>query len=413
MVGLRELMEDGLSNSSNDSGTMLRVFSSPSTLPHLISLVAFSGFLYVAMKIDLLGFEDQGGVIFLSLSISYFFAALIAPSRLGEWMFNSEVSGTGILNRNFWIGGFARILPILIIAAIIWVLSNFALGDDNLNKVKLFLAMMFIAMSVFQGISLTFGWVVYARKVQKVPRNSKTGGLVSFVRSGIVVIVFMPLVWWFGYGTEDPRNAKLSANIVWLLFLIIIALLSASLDRYTKRARERQGADGVALDMAFYLIFITACWHLLGALRRSPLTTEQSTGGMLIEEGALMSISILLAVWSMSNKGKKRGWRIFQGKSAIFWGIGFGFTYAGSISSLTALSEGSLLTTTAIGHAITALVMMAILPVSISWIGIPDTDEEKQPLIPQSIAVAPQEMRGPIYTERQTNENEDVVELLD
>tara|TARA_B110000263_G_C15309610_1_gene512341 strand:+ start:1961 stop:3139 length:1179 start_codon:yes stop_codon:yes gene_type:complete len=392
---------------------MLRFFSSPSTLPHLISLVAFSGFLYVAMKIDLFGSEAQGGVIFLSLSISYFFAALIAPSRFGEWMFNSEYHGTGILNRNYWIGGFARILPILVVAGVVWVLSNFVLGDDNLNKVKLFLAMLFIVMSVFQGISLTFGWVVYARKVQKVPRNSKTGGLISLVRSGIAVIVFTPLVWWFGYGTEDPRNAKLSANIVWLLFLIIIALLGTALDRYTKRARERQGADGVALDMAFFLIFITACWHLLGALRRSPLTTDQSTGGMLIEEGALMSISILLAVWSMSNKGKKKGWRIFQGQSAIFWGIGFGFTYAGSITSLTVLSEGSLLTTTAIGHAITALVMMAILPVSISWVGKPDTEEEKQPLVLQSVAVTPQKMSNPTDTERRTNEDEDIVELLD
>lgn len=412
-MGLRGLMRNPPSNGSSDSGTMLRVFSSPSTLPHLIFLVAFSGFLYIAMKIDLFGSEAQGGVIFLSLSISYFFAALIAPSRFGEWMFNSEHSETGILNRNFWIGGFARILPILVVAGVVWVLSNFALGDDNLNKVKLFLAMLFIVMSVFQGISLTLGWVVYARKVQKAPRNSKTGGLISLVRSGIAVIVFTPLVWWFGYGTEDPRNAKLSANIVWLLFLIIIALLGTALDRYTKRARERQGTDGVALDMAFFLIFITACWHLLGALRRSPLTTEQSTGGMLIEEGALMSISILLAVWSMSNKGKKRGWRIFQGQSAIFWGIGFGFTYAGSISSLTALSEGSLLTTTAIGHAITALVMMAILPVSISWVGKPDTEEVKQPLVLQSIAVAPQKMGNPTDTERRTNEDEDIVELLD
>jgi hypothetical protein len=412
-MGLRGFMRNAPSNGSSDSGTMLRVFSSPSTLPHLISLVAFSGFLYIAMKIDLFGSDTQGAVIFLSLSISYFFAALIAPSRFGKWMFNSEHSGTGILNRNYWIGAFARILPILAVAGVVWVLSNFALGDDNLNKVKLFLAMLFIAMSVFQGISLTSGWVVYARKVQKVPRNSKTGGLISLVRSGIAVIVFTPLVWWFGYGTEDPRNAKLSVNIVWLLFLIIIALLGTALDRYTKRARERQGTDGVALDMAFFLIFITACWHLLGALRRSPLTTEQSTGGMLIEEGALMSISILLAVWSMSNKGKKRGWRIFQGQSAIFWGIGFGFTYAGSITSLTALSEGSLLTTTAIGHAITALVMMAILPVSISWVGKPDTEEEKQPLVLQSIAVAPQKMGNPTDTERRANENEDIVELLD
>jgi hypothetical protein len=57
--------------------------------------------------------------------------------------------------------------------------------------------------------------------------------------------------------------------------------------------------------------------------------------------------------------------------------------------------------------------MMAILPVSISWVGKPDTEEEKQPLVLQSIAVAPQKMGNPTDTERRANENEDIVELLD
>jgi len=304
-------------------------------------------------------------------------------------------------------------LPILAVAGAIWVLSNHAFENDDLNNVKLLLAMLFIAMSIFQGISLTFGWVVYARRIQKGPRNSRTGGMFSLARSAIAVIVFMPLVWWFGYGAEDPRNAKLSANVVWLLFLVIIGLLATALDRYTKRSRDARDSDGIALDRVFFLIFITACWHLLGALRRSPLTTEQSSGGMLIEEGALMSISILLAVWSMSNKGKRGGWRIFQGQSAIFWGIGFGYTYAGSIASLTALSKGSLLTTTAIGHAITALVMIAILPVSISWVGKPDIVEEKQTPVVRSTVVPLLNVEPPRDSRKPTNEEEDSVELLD
>ena len=406
-------MSDAASNGSSDNPTLLSVFSSPSTLPHLISLVAFSGFLYIAMKVDFIGSESQGGIIFLSLSISYFFAALVAPSRAGRWMYNSNHSGKGVLNRNYWMGGFARLLPILAVAGTIWVLSNHAFENDDLNNVKLLLAMLFIAMSIFQGISLTFGWVVYARRIQKGPRNSRTGGMFSLARSAIAVIVFMPLVWWFGYGAEDPRNAKLSANVVWLLFLVIIGLLATALDRYTKRSRDARDSDGIALDRVFFLIFITACWHLLGALRRSPLTTEQSSGGMLIEEGALMSISILLAVWSMSNKGKRGGWRIFQGQSAIFWGIGFGYTYAGSIASLTALSKGSLLTTTAIGHAITALVMIAILPVSISWVGKPDIVEEKQTPVVRSTVVPLLNVEPPRDSRKPTNEEEDSVELLD
>lgn len=353
---------------------MLKIFSSPSTLPHLLSLGAFSGFLYIAMKVDLFGSEMQGSIIFLSLSVSYIFAALLTPSRMGKWIFTVQKSDDGVLNRNYWLGGFSRLIPIITVAVTIWLLSNLVLGNEQLGNARIFLALMFIAMSVFQGVSLAYGWVIYSRKAQRSPRKSRAGGIFSFGMSMVTVIVLIPLVWWFGYGAEDPRNSGFTQNIYWIFFLLIIALLGILLDRYTKSVRSREGVDGVALDKAFFFIFLTSCWHLLGAWRRSPIWADKSSGGMLIEEGILMSISIILAVWSMAKRGEKGGWKIFQGQSAVFWGIGFGFIYAGSISSLTALSEGSLLTTTAIGHAITAMVMMGILPMCLSWTGRPESE---------------------------------------
>jgi len=409
-------MDAGGVNGASESDSLLRIFSSPSTLPHLLSLGVFSGFLFVTMKIDLFGSEIQGGIIFLSLSVSYFIAALISPSRLGKWIFTVQHGDEGILNRNYWFGGFSRLLPIIAIAGTFWLASNLLFVEGQLSKARIFLALLFIAMSVFQGVSLAYGWVIYARKVQRSPRKSRIGGVFSFVRSLVAVIVFSPLVWWFGYGADNPSNAGFTENVYWILFLIIIALIGVILDRYTKSVRGRDGVDGVALDRAFFFIFITSCWHLLGAWRRSPIAAEQSSGGMLLEEAVLMSISIILAVWSMAKRGEKGGWRVFQGQSAVFWGIGFGFIYAGSISSLTALSEGSLLTTTAIGHAITALVMMGILPMCISWIGQPDISEiglVNQPQQTEERGNSEHFPRVEKLTQEQTRMDDDVVELLD
>ena len=395
---------------------MLKIFSSPSTLPHLLSLGAFSGFLYIAMKVDLFGSEMQGSIIFLSLSVSYIFAALLTPSRMGKWIFTVQKSDDGVLNRNYWLGGFSRLIPIITVAGTIWLLSNLVLGNEQLGNARIFLALMFIAMSVFQGVSLAYGWVVYSRKAQRSPRKSRAGGIFSFGMSMVTVIVLIPLVWWFGYGAEDPRNSGFTENIYWILFLLIIALLGILLDRYTKSVRSREGVDGVALDKVFFFIFLTSCWHLLGAWRRSPIWADKSSGGMLIEEGVLMSISIILVVWSMAKRGEKGGWKIFQGQSAVFWGIGFGFIYAGSISSLTALSEGSLLTTTAIGHAITAMVMMGIVPMCLSWTGRPESEvglDVDQPT-PEELAGETKQM--PMVenlTHSQTNVEDEVVELLD
>ena len=412
MVGLPGAMERPGWNDQVDSGSLLRVFASPSTLPHLLSLGIVSGFLFVAMKMDLFGSEIQGGIIFLSLSASYFFAAIISPSRIGKWIFTFEKVEDGVLNRSYWFGGFSRLIPIIVIAGSLWLISNIALVDEQLSNARILLAVLFIGMSVLQGVSLSYGWVLYARKIHHSPRKSKVGGIFSIVRAVVAAILFAPLVWWFGYRAADPRNASFTENIYWVSFIIMVIIIGVFLDRYTKSVREVLEIDGVAIDRVFFLIFITSCWHLLGAWRRSPVATGQSSGGMLIEEAILMSITIILAVWSMAKRGERGGWRIFQGQSAVFWGIGFGFIYAGSISSLTALSEGSLLTTTAIGHAITSIVMMAILPVCITWIGKPEIRDGGIQLIEEVVrSDDPPMARRSIQD--QTKSEDDVVELLD
>ena len=158
------------------------------------------------------------------------------------------------------------------------------------------------------------------------------------------------------------------------------------MERYTKSSRHGAGVDGVTRDRVYFLIFITSCWHLLSSWRRAPFTVDQSSVSLFFEESVLMSITIILAVWSLSKRGHKRGWRVFQGQSAIFWGVCFGLAYCGSISSLTVLSEGSLMTTTAIGHAITAVVMLAACPIALSRVGLTEDSEAKLDVMEHSLA---------------------------
>ena len=178
------------------------------------------------------------------------------------------------------------------------------------------------------------------------------------------------------------------------------------MERYTKSSREGAEVDGVARDRVYFLIFITSCWHLLSSWRRAPFTVDQSSVGLFIEESILMSITIVLAVWSLSKKGIKRGWKIFQGQSAIFWGVCFGLAYCGSVSSLTVLSEGSLMTTTAIGHAITAIVMLAICPIALSRVGLSEELEERLEISEHSLT--PEQS-----ARNEESGDDDIVELVD
>ena len=369
-MGSRGCVNNGTPEQVSKSENAFTILSDPSTLPHIVLLVIFSGSLYGAMSMDVFGSESQGAAIFVSLSLSYMVAALIRPSRLGRFLLTVESNGEGLLKSRYLIQGLIKTLPVIALASIIWYFINVILDNQNLNDLKLILAMMFIAMSLFQGLTLTIGWIEYGKKIRGPPRNSRTGISLPILRIIISLLLLAPLVWWFGYGAVNPSNANFSTNLVWLIFLITVVFLGILMERYTKSYREGPEVDGIARDRVYFLIFITSCWHLLSSWRRAPFTVDQSSVGLFIEESILMSITIVLAVWSLSKKGHKRGWRIFQGQSAIFWGICFGLAYCGSVSSLTVLSEGSLMTTTAIGHAITAVVMLAICPIALSRVGL-------------------------------------------
>ena len=363
-------MNNGTPDELRKVESAFTIFSDPSTLPHIVLLVISSGSLYIAMTVNVFGSETQGAAIFLSLSLSYMVAALIRPSRLGSFLLTVESNSEGVLRGRYLTKGLTKTLPVIALATLIWYFLNINLNEENLNDLKLILAMMFIAMSLFQGLTLTVGWVEYGKKIRGPPRDSRTGVNLTLFRVMISLVLLAPLVWWFGYGAVNPSNANFSTNLVWFIFLITIVFLGVLMERYTKSSREGAEVDGVARDRVYFLIFITSCWHLLSSWRRAPFTVDQSSVGLFIEESILMSITIVLAVWSLSKKGHKRGWRIFQGQSAIFWGVCFGLAYCGSVSSLTVLSEGSLMTTTAIGHAITAIVMLAICPIALSRVGL-------------------------------------------
>ena len=403
-------MNNGTLDDPHKSKGMLTILSDPATLPHIALLVILSGSLYAAMSMDVFGSENQGAAIFVSLSLSYMGAALIRPIRLGRFLLIVERNVEGVANKEYLIKGIIKTLPIIALATMIWYGLNTILNNENLNDLKWFLAMMFIAMSLFQGLTLTVGWIEYGGKIRGPPRDSRVGVYPSLFRITISLLLLAPLVWWFGYGTVNPSNADFSTNLVWFIFLITIVFLGVLMERYTKSFREGSEVDGVVRDRVYFLIFLTSCWHLLSSWRRAPFTVDQSSVGLFIEESILMSITIILAVWSLSKKGHKRGWRIFQGQSAIFWGVCFGLAYCGSVSSLTVLSEGSLMTTTAIGHAITAIVMLAICPIDISRVGFSEDLEAHLEISEHSLT--PEEVPHSQAARVEESGDEDIVEIV-
>ena len=82
-----------------------------------------------------------------------------------------------------------------------------------------------------------------------------------------------------------------------------------------------------------------------------------------------MIITVIAAIWSLAKGAHQRGFKMFNEKNAVFWGLSFGMAYSGSIAMISVLgsklTEGAIgtlgvSTTIGIGHLITAFTMLMI-----------------------------------------------------
>tara|TARA_B110001452_G_scaffold132880_1_gene110456 strand:- start:6694 stop:7830 length:1137 start_codon:yes stop_codon:yes gene_type:complete len=353
--------------SENNTGYVNKnnAITNPSTLPHFILLLLNASILYLLMKSNYGLIGAKGSSIFLSLAISYCIAAYIYTTEFGLKTLKIEDNGMGILTTKYWFLAIKAVIPMILISLILIVVINLFFTESEIDY---FMSSLFIVMSIGQGISIITGGIIYydGKGINRTSNNTENYRIIRVV---FTIIIFIPLIWWFGYGAENALEKNLVINLLWILYVITIGLVAYLLDRFTSNARNNLGLSGAKADKFLLLMIITISWHLLSAWRRNPILVESTDLLMLFEEGVLMLVTILLTVTALIKKGKKRGWKIFEEQSAIFWGVAFGYAYSGSISSLTILSErlteSSLLQTTALGHLLTAFVIIIILPSSI------------------------------------------------
>jgi len=353
--------------------SIYNILVDPSTLPHFLSLIVNSSFIYLIMKSDIGGLGDKGSSIFLSLTIGYCLAALIVSKEYGKRIFKISNDDKGIFNREYWILSLKSLLPIFIISGILCSLIVVSIEGKSISY---FMSLLFLLMSIGQGISLVSGGALFIDKGGLKEKGSRNSEYSIAMRVLVLVIIFMPLIWWFGYGASNVSDKNIMTHLWWIIFTLLIVIICYSLDKYTSQMRHDLESRGRMGDRLMTLMVMAASWHLLSAWRRNPALVDSTDGLMMLEEGVLMAITIILAVSTMVKKGQKRGFAIFEGQSSLFWGVAFGYAYGGSISSLTILSEqfnqSSLLQTTAIGHLLTVFAILVILPNAIRRL---DTEE--------------------------------------
>ena len=144
-------------------------------------------------------------------------------------------------------------------------------------------------------------------------------------------------------------------------FLAISFFLQAITMWLTRDERESAGNEKGLAGFSFKWtiiaqLFIT--WHAFSIYRRWRM--DPSDASTLIEEGILMSFTVIFAVWSLTTYTVRDGKRLVSENASLPLGISFGYAYAGSVTMLTGTFE-SLEQVMIFGHVLTICAMMLLL----------------------------------------------------
>jgi len=82
-------------------------------------------------------------------------------------------------------------------------------------------------------------------------------------------------------------------------------------------------------------LFIT--WHVLSIFRS--IDTASADALIFIEELFLMIVTVFLAIWALTSKGEGSESTLFTRENALFWGVAFGYAYAGSVAMITSVMD--------------------------------------------------------------------------
>lgn len=335
------------------------------TLPHILLLLILSTILYaLAQGPDSANLYSAIG--FISLSFGY---SLTAMST--RWDFAHKMVRVEGLASDSWFKSMllrslrAWTLPLLLSGLICFGLLQLVKGNENWETwIPLSLATLFLLWSIGQGLSFKSGtssWLANGKKV--LDDSVRESSLIGISTWQILAVTTVAIL--IGYGYSSGFQGETSEKLKWIGFIILAIIIQIAMIYWIKDtiidvSATKGGARFATRWGIISQIFVT--WHLASAWRR--LIDEPSAFTMIIEEFTLMILTVLLAIWSLASRDVNRGGKLFTSENALFWGLAFGFGYAGSIAMITNLSDslggGNLATTMAIGHLVTALTIIMI-----------------------------------------------------
>ena len=352
--------------------TLIRTVLAPSTMPHLLLLILTTVALYVITKSGSDGSEVIAAMSFIALSLAYAATAYVSGNeaigrilRTSHYEMNADGEGPNFAGKMTHLAKQilkAWALPLCITGAIMLLLV-FLMGDEGpLSNVgtslPTILASLFVIWSIGQGLSFRTSATTYIEgrleNKEDFDRNgsfavtASTMVAINLLIGGIFVFLFVSIQ--DAELNTDDVEATMVKHILYLLALAITQGLILWWSKPLIEVAIKHKRAAIFSMRWGIIVQAFAAWHLMSIYRQYAMNSPQAF--TIIEELTLMVFTVLLAIWGTTTKGMAKGSSVFTKENALFWGLAFGFGYAGSIT-MVANVLGDVKTVLMAGHAIT------------------------------------------------------------
>lgn len=340
---------------------------------HILTIILIAPILYILSQSGVIT-PKNSAFAFLSLMFGYcIIAVMVVNKNTSNFIVKNVMSSnkfedyTGIKKIQKKILSTLRIISIpLLISGLIFLIFSTSMGENKSFSgigtiVPVLLASMFIFWSFSQAIS-------YKSSVRmliddKISRDDneevfdiKKNTIIQLLIVGMATTIIASIMLSY-LGSGEGLNSLYGVPII-----VFIALVSQGFILwYSKETRENlmKRKDGKKIEFAWGLsLHLFASWHLISIYRR--LVSEEMLAFNLIEETMLMIVTVILSIWNISSKGMKKSYNLFVPENVLFWGIAFGFGYAGSVTMLAVGLKGNISSIFAIGHFVTWVTLLAM-----------------------------------------------------
>ena len=315
--------------------SLLKSLLSGSTFPHLIMLAVVSVTLFLVARLDAQAWSSFG---FVGFSVAYVtLAPLSKTNNIANILRYKHTDGSSFV-QSIPSRGKILVLPLTLGIGLMFMI-HLVFGENGiLQQIGGFLPAMLGGLFVLWAIAQGRFFGLATMNAIGVPEKGESSmdgysPIPSLVMTSTLVVVMTFAV------TEGLRfffnNGQFS---LWpYLFSFAVYGLCIYISWEQRKKASMHSVTHTVARKWFWATQLFITWHVLSIFRSIDSTSWETM--IFIEELFLMIVTVFLAIWALTSKGEGTNSALFTKENALFWGVAFGYAYAGSVAMITSVMD--------------------------------------------------------------------------